>query len=137
MKAELAELKKEDKPDEAVLEDAAEAVAEEVEAVSASLGLKPADAKELTLALTGPAESRNVFMLSRQSEPDGNGRRPIRAKAVLSVLKRIDPKELIKVGEQTRGQSFKLSRQNDEGDDKQATVEDINTRAAEAYGVPD
>ena len=134
LKAEVAELKKpEDKPDENVIEDAAEAVAEEVEAISASLGLKPADAKELTLALTGPADSRNTFLLSRQTEQDENGRRPVRAKSILNVLRRIDPKELVQTGERTRSQSFTLNRQD--GDSaKDATQEDIDKMAEEAYG---
>lgn len=116
-------------PDQA--EDAAEGIAEEVAEITASLGLAPADAKELTEALTGPPEDRNTYLLSRVPAPDSNGRRPIRARVITGLLKKIDLSKAIQTGSRTGVQTFSRA---DDNSDTEESQEEIKARAEAAYG---
>ena len=120
-------------PDPDALEDAVETVGDRVQELSRALGLKPAVAKELELALIGEPEKRNVFLLSRQDSPNSEGRRPLRAMQILSVLEKITPENLVARGSKTKAQTVELSREN--ADAKEASSEDIESRAASAFGT--
>lgn len=117
-------------PNEA--EDAAETVAEAVASVVASLGMKPTDGEDLTKLLIGPPDNRNLFLLSRVTEPNAENRRPIRAKVITGFLERIKPENLVQVGSQTGVQSFSRGDASGE-EEKKTTPKEIEERAAAVY----
>ena len=126
----------EDGPNAELVEEHAQTVQEKCAEVCAKLQLTPDATKQLSLALTGPPEGRNVFLLTRVGEANEQGIRPVRASVILSAIQQIDAAAIIKAGEKTTGQALSFARSDSESAKSEAAVkEDVKTRAEEAYAT--
>ena len=72
-------------------EDRAEDVEARVDDLVKAGRITPDNAKRIKLALIGPADARNVYMLSRVSAADSNGRRRVRGLELVDLIADLAP----------------------------------------------
>lgn len=113
--------------DDETLQDRVEEVEDRIDRVGKAKGLVPATVKALKLCLVGEGENRSTYMLSRVDTANEQGRKPIRALAILDVIENI---QIVKTGERT-AQQFSKSQGDDQDEMSDEDLQkDIKKRAS-------